>query len=164
MDMESYLNDLTAQLQRRGVDEERIRQIIVEVEGHLTESGESPVEAFGPAARYAEEMTAFAEQNAENSTPDKWHNRTFRATAIDEMEILKGAGQEGWELVDVGALALFCRRPEDLTQAHRWEYKRRTGTHRHIIKEEMARGQWEPCGNWIVFHYFKRKKEILESL
>ena len=27
----------------------------------------------------------------------------------------------------------------------------------NVIAEEMASGEWEPCGNWIVFHYFKRK-------
>ncbi|MBU8869757.1 MAG: hypothetical protein KOO60_02670 [Gemmatimonadales bacterium] len=175
MNMESYLGELTAQLQRLGVSEGRIGEIIAEVESHLTESGEMPVEAFGPAAEYAEEMAALAEKNSEHTDDSanpannpnpadlstiRYHHRTFRATAIDEMGILKYAGKDGWELVDVGALALFCRRPVDLSLAHRWEYKRRTGTHNRIIKEEMAAAQWEPCGNWIVFHYFKRENGI----
>jgi hypothetical protein len=54
-------------------------------------------------------------------------------------------------------LALFCRRPVNPNQIRRWEYKRRTGFHRAIIIEEMNREQWEPCGNWLPFHYFKRK-------
>jgi len=73
------------------------------------------------------------------------------------MSILEWAGQDGWELVDVGAYALFCRRPKNPSQVSRWEYKRRTGSHRTIFKQEMANASWEPCGNWIVFHYFKRK-------
>ena len=166
MKLEVYLSELTAQLQCRGVGDDEIVGIIAEVETHLVESDESPVDAFGPAAQYAEKMAVFAENRttteptastASTKPTEQWHHRTFRATALDEMGTLKWAGEEGWELVDVGAWALFCRRPVDMTRANRWEYKRRTGTHRRIIAEEMASGEWEPCGNWIVFHYFKRK-------
>ena len=157
MKREAYLSELTAQLQCRGVGDDEIVGIIAEVETHLVDSDESPVDAFGPAAQYAEKMAVFAESRTDDKPTEQWHRRTFRATALDEMGTLKWAGEEGWELVDVGAWALFCRRPVDMTQANRWEYKRRTGTHRRIIAEEMASGEWKPCGNWIVFHYFKRK-------
>ncbi len=157
MTRESYLSDLAAELHRRGVAEDQIHSIITEVESHLQESGEQPVDAFGTAAQYAEKMATYAETHDENKPAKNWVNRTFRATAFDEMGILGEAGREGWELVDVGAYALFCRRPVDMRQAQRWEYKRRTGIHLQIIKAEMTDEQWEPCGNWIVFHYFKRK-------
>ncbi len=157
MKRETYLGDLTAELERRGVEEERIREIIAEVENHLQESSEQPVAAFGSAAQYAEDMATFSETRQENITEKKWVHRTFRATAIDEMSILKSAGRDGWELMDVGAYALFCRRPVDKTQTSHWEYKRRTGIHHLIINQEMTDEKWEPCGNWIVFHYFKRK-------
>lgn len=158
MTTENYLGELASQLHIRGLQDDRIREIIAEVENHLHESGEAPEDAFGPAIKYAEEMTSFTENQTNNPAPEKqWHKRTFRATAFDEMEILKWAGQEGWELEDVGALALFCRRPSVIEQAFIWEYIRRTGTHANAIREEMAEGNWEPCGSWIVFHYFKRK-------
>lgn len=163
MEKESFLEDLTAQLQRRGVGEDRIGQIIGEIEASLEESGESPVDTFGPATRYAEEVAASDEQRLGQSDDDMWHKRTFVATALDEMETLKWAGKEGWELMDVGLLALFCRRPKDLTQARKWEYRRRTGVYRPGIKKEMAGDRWETCGTWVVFHYFKRDAGILEN-
>jgi len=142
MKLEAYLSELTAQLQCRGVGDDEIVGIIAEVETHLVESDESPVDAFGPAVQYAEKMAVFAECRTDNQPAaaaepaepsEQWHHRTFRATALDEMSTLQWAGEEGWELVDVGAWALFCRRPVDMTQANRWEYRRRTGTHRRII-------------------------------
>jgi len=156
MKLETYLGNLAEQLHLRGVAPERITEIISEVESHLVDSDENPLDAFGSAAVYAENMAASAEKEPKDQESPQWHHRTFRATAFDEMEILEWAGQEGWELVDVGALALFCRRPVGLDKANKWEYKRRVGTHHRIIREEMEDNLWEPCGNWIVFHYFKR--------
>jgi hypothetical protein len=156
---EDYLGELAAELHWRGVEERRIRDIVAEAESHLLESGESARSAFGLPAEYAERMAVRDETRTGRDQGSKWSNRVFRATAVDEMRILDKAGREGWELMDVGALALFCRRPLDLSQACRWEYKRRTGPHRLIILEEMAREQWEPCGNWLLFHYFKRKAD-----
>ncbi len=163
MNRETYLSQLTAQLHCRGVDEDRIGEIIKEVENHLQEGGEDPENAFGPAEHYAEKMAVFTENHKHSQSPGQWHKRTFRATALDEMEILRWAGREGWELVNVGALALFCRRPVNLSGAFHWDYVRRTGVQARSIGEEMAAGGWKPCGNWIVFHYFKRKIGVLDS-
>lgn len=159
MNLESYLAALAAQLERRGAGENRIAEVVAEVESHLADSGEQPLDAFGPADRYAEEMTAFEEKKADNSSISQWHKRTFRATALDEMETLKWVGEEGWEMMDVGAYALNCRRPQDQNLAGKWRYIRRTGTNRRSITEEMINSNWEPCGNWIVFHYFKQKTD-----
>ncbi len=163
MNLETYLEDMTTQLQHRGVSEERIAQVVGEIESQFAESGESPVDAFGPAARYAEEVAVSSEQRVAKSAAEKWHKRTFTASALDEMETLETVGKEGWELMNVGLLALFCRRPEDMSQAYGWEYKRRTGVNRAHIKQEMARDEWEPCGVWVVFHYFKRRLGSLAS-
>ncbi len=156
MDSETYLEFLTIHLQRRGVAEERIGQIVGEMEARLAESKESPVASFGSPADYAEKMATSDEHSRGTSSSENWHKRTFMASAYDEMEILSDAGQEGWELINVGFLSLFCRRPVDLTQAHRWEYKRRAGVNRSGIKKEMAADNWQPCGLWVVLHYFKR--------
>jgi len=161
MTRENYLSELVSQLHCRGVDETRIGEIAAEVENHLDECGETPEEAFGPAKKYAEEMAVFAEQDNTPASKDQYHHRTFRATAFDEMDILWWAGQEGWELLDVGPYALFCRRPLSLDKAFHWEFKRRTGTNRSKIVEKMITKNWEPCGHWVVFHYFKRKVETL---
>lgn len=157
MKHESYLEALAAHLQRRGVEESTINEIVSEAESHLAESGEPPEEAFGPADDYAERMALHEESSAGPAGDGEYLLRTFRATAFSEMTILELAGREGWELVDVGPLALFCRRPRDESRIARWEYKRRTGRHEVAIREEMTRDRWEPCGNWVLFHYFKRK-------
>ncbi|MDX2472304.1 MAG: hypothetical protein QNL91_01215 [Candidatus Krumholzibacteria bacterium] len=163
MNTENYLSELFSQLHCRGLDESRIADIISEVESHLEESAEKPEEAFGPAKEYAEKMAVFAEKSTTAMTADDYRHRTFRATAFDEMEILRWAGLEGWELVDVGPYALFCRRPLITGQTFHWEYIRRTGANRSKISREMAAENWETCGRWIVFHYFKRKVETLDQ-
>ena len=162
MKKENYLSDLFSQLHCRGVDESRSAEIISEVEAHLEESGENPEEAFGSAKEYAEKMAVFTEKSTSTLAADEYHQRTFRATAFDEVDILFWAGQEGWELVDVGPYALFCRRPIISENAFHWEYMRRTGANGSKILREMTAKKWEPCGRWIVFHYFKRKVETLD--
>lgn len=157
MKRETYLSDLAAELECRGVSEEHIGKIIAEVEDHLVESGESPTESFGSCAEYAEKMAVYCEKQSPDQANGQWQDRTFRATAFDEMGILRWAGEAGWELVDVGPYALFCRRMVNTSQVQRWEYVRRTGANRYAIKKEMLADNWETCGVWIVFHYFKRK-------
>ena len=157
MSIESYLSDLAVQLQIRGASDRRIQDITAEVENHLRESDEDPLEAFGGALEYAEKMVSRDERANTKAKDSPWDNRVFTATAFDEMEILAIAGREGWELIDVGALALFCRRPIDNNRIDQWEYKRRIGLHRLVIVEEMMAQEWEPCGNWLPFHYYKRR-------
>jgi len=159
MEFEGYLAELTAQLQRLGVAESKISEIVQEVETHLSESGEKPHEAFGCEMEYAEKMAEFADRMTANAATDQWHYRTFRATAFDEMEILFKSGHEGWELLNVGPYALYCRRLVENNAIVRWEYSRRTGTRPEKIMKEMAEDSWQPCGQWIVFHYFKRRIE-----
>ncbi len=156
MEIELYLELMTGQLQRRGVAPERIGQLIRELHDRLVNSQEVPVELLGPAARYAEELASSDEQRRGNTTEEKWHQRTFMASAYDEMEILEASGNEGWELMNVGLLSLNCRRLADLDEAKKWEYKRRAGVNKKILEKEMAKDGWEPCGMWVVLHYFKR--------
>ncbi len=151
--IDAYLEQLSACLQRYGLDSEQIGEIIAEVESHLAESGEAPLDAFGPPYVYAEKRVAARER----TTGGEWQRRTFRATAFDEMMILEEAGKAGWELYEVGALALYCRRPWAIKEARQWEYARRIGLNRSAIMAEMAAQGWEPCGHWSPFHYFKRQ-------
>jgi len=157
MTTEEYLGDLSSHLHIRGVAENRIKEIVREVATHLEESGEIPSEAFGPAEEYAEKMAVYNECEAQKASNETWHQRTFRATAFDEMAILQVAGRDGWELLDVGAYALYCQRPADKTQFKRWEYLRRVGIDHNGIIEEMIADRWQPCGHWVLFHYFKRQ-------
>lgn len=150
--IEAYLEELSACLQRYGLDNHQISEIIAEVESHLVESGETPLEAFGPPKVYAEERVTAREQVAGG----EMQRRTFRATALDEMIILQEAGKAGWELTDVAAFALYCQRPWNLEEVQQWEYARRVGLKRNAIIAEMMTEGWQPCGNWTPFHYFKR--------
>lgn len=53
---EQYASDLAEALDVRDVPAEAARQIVREVQSHLAESGEDPVEAFGPVSRYADQF------------------------------------------------------------------------------------------------------------
>ncbi|HET7034169.1 MAG TPA: hypothetical protein VFI42_00660 [Thermomicrobiaceae bacterium] len=85
-----------------------------------------------------------------------WDWRSFRASAFDEMDVLRVAGLQGWELVDVGILALNCRRPTRREDATQWEYARRVNIDRQGVLQTMTELGWEPAGLWFPFMYFKR--------
>lgn len=150
--IDTYLEELYVCLQRYGLEHQQISEIMAEVESHLAESGETPLEAFGPPNVYAEERVSARERAAGG----EMQRRTFRATAFDEMIILAEAGKAGWELLDVAAFALYCQRPWNLKEVRQWEYVRRVGFNRNAIIAEMEIQGWQPCGNWTPFHYFKR--------
>lgn len=158
MNVESYLSELAASLQMRGADSARTSEAVAEVESHLAESDEDPMETFGPPDEYAEQLLLREERQADQAANAQWTERTFRATAFGEMKVLEEAGQQGWELTDVGAYALHCRRPRDPKAARRWEYSRRVSVDRQTILEDMTELGWEPCGFWLPFHYFKRSQ------
>lgn len=52
-DTENYRRDLVVALRMGNVPPDRIGEIVAEVESHVAETGESPVEAFGPPKEYA---------------------------------------------------------------------------------------------------------------
>lgn len=156
MNLEGYLGELAASLQMRGADSARTSEAVAEVQSHLSESGEDPMEAFGPPDEYAEQLLLREERRSGEVAQSKWVERTFRATAFGEMRLLEDAGRQGWELVDVGAYALRCRRPRNTEATRQWEYRRRVSVDRQAILEDMTSLGWEPCGLWLPFHYFKR--------
>lgn len=51
---DEYLAELTETLELRDVPTDAIAEIVREVESHVAESGENPVEAFGEPGRYAD--------------------------------------------------------------------------------------------------------------
>lgn len=59
---EEYTSDLAEALDLRDVPADAVRQIVREVESHLAESGEDPVEAFGPVSRYADQFAPRSRQ------------------------------------------------------------------------------------------------------
>lgn len=56
--IDDYLAALTETLQLRDVPNDAIAEIVREVESHVAESGENPVEAFGEPSRYADSFAS----------------------------------------------------------------------------------------------------------
>lgn len=54
MTAQGYRNELLLALRLRDVPGPRIAEALAEVDSHLSESGEDPLEAFGPPRAYAE--------------------------------------------------------------------------------------------------------------
>jgi len=61
---DTYVNRLVLALRMRDVPGERIGQVVAEVEAHIAESREAPVEAFGPAEEYADRVSAALDRPA----------------------------------------------------------------------------------------------------
>lgn len=85
-----YRQDLIQALRLKDVPGDRIGEAVAEVESHVADTGEDPVEAFGPAKEYAATLAA-------GRPREPWWS-----TAIT----LVCAGTAGW-LVAQGALALL---------------------------------------------------------
>jgi ABC-2 type transport system ATP-binding protein len=51
-----WLGELATELRRQGVGQELARQVVAEAAGHLRDSGEPALRAFGPPAAYATEI------------------------------------------------------------------------------------------------------------
>jgi hypothetical protein len=56
----TYRRQLMLALRSRHVPGDRIGEIVAEVESHVADTGEDPVEAFGPPRRYAEAVAPAA--------------------------------------------------------------------------------------------------------
>jgi ABC-2 type transport system ATP-binding protein len=54
----AWLAELGAELRRRGVDRDLTRQVVVEAEAHLFDSGQGPLAVFGTPAAYAGAVAA----------------------------------------------------------------------------------------------------------
>lgn len=65
---EKYVERLEAGLLMRNFSADLVHQIIAEVEAHLEETGQDPVEAFGDPQRFAEKMEARLEAEGRDPT------------------------------------------------------------------------------------------------
>lgn len=160
-DDRTYLTELERALRRRGLDASRTADVITEVSNHLAESGDQPLQAFGEPEMYA--AVLLAADQPESDGDERYEARTFRATALDEVEIPADLGRDGWELTGVRDFGLHARRPERPEVRTTWQYARRTGVHRTPLLAEMEAEGWAPCGRWLTFHYFKRPGAGLPS-
>lgn len=64
---QKYIDNLMFALRMRNVPGEKVGQIVAEVEAHLAESGEDPVDAFGKPREYAKAWAADAGHSADRA-------------------------------------------------------------------------------------------------
>jgi hypothetical protein len=120
-----YLSDLTTALRLRNISGARIGEIVAEIEVHTAESGESAVEAFGPAKEYSRQFEPTADERASRRWgPVAW---VCLVTAALGGWLLAGGvtsgmsgetelGLPGWWAAVIGAVILlgtFCFVPVD---------------------------------------------------
>jgi hypothetical protein len=74
---DTYVNRLVLALRARNVPGERIGQVVAEVEAHVAESHETPVEAFGSADEYADRVSAALDPPA-----TKRHRQALRGMLV----------------------------------------------------------------------------------
>lgn len=87
----------------------------------------------------------------------EWEYETRQATAFDEEGVLAQMGEDGWELIDLGLGNLQFRRTRGAMNVAAWEYERRTSFTNAVNNEMRAQG-WESVGQWMTYHYFKRRR------
>ena len=92
-----------------------------------------------------------------------WDYRTREATDLTEDEILNEVGEEGWELIDLGPMALHLRRPHDRALHIQWEYVRHDGAINAEERQHLLTQGWQPASHSAAFHYFKRPKGIYRN-
>lgn len=108
-----YLADLAGRLRDAGLPDDRADDLLAELHDHLAASGEPAAEAFGPVERFAAELLGDDVQRAPSVAElgaEGIEQRTFRATALDEVGILAELGEDGWELTGVRDFGLHARR------------------------------------------------------
>ncbi|MFD0147591.1 MULTISPECIES: hypothetical protein [unclassified Streptomyces] len=158
----AYFDELTAALRGAGVPAEQIASTVAELRGHLSDTGTSPEEEFGPAAGFAARLGGTAPVAAEPAEQaETW---LWTADIYNDRRLLDLHGDQGWEVEGLDTLGRFmCRRTPGA--ALRWEYRREliNGKRRDPVLERLTPEGWELCGEWMLFAYFKRPKAASEG-
>jgi len=101
-----YVRDLVVALRTRDVPGPRIGEVIAEVEAHVSESGETPAEAFGPPDEYAATIAA-------TIPPVDGRSRRLRSNIVTWL--CTYAVALGSMLAGAGVVALVIGRPMALS-------------------------------------------------
>lgn len=72
---EKYRDDLVSALQTHEISGQRVGEVLAEVESHVRETGEDPVEAFGPPRTYAAQVAAQLDRRT--GKPSTWEYASF---------------------------------------------------------------------------------------
>ncbi|GAA4890815.1 hypothetical protein GCM10025789_04280 [Tessaracoccus lubricantis] len=106
----SYTDDLALELRLLDVPGDRIGEILAEVDAHLAETGEEPVQAFGPVKDYAAER-ARAAGVAVGDQSGPLLARLFHGQVLFALGCFLYSAVGAWFLFG-GALAVFWERAE----------------------------------------------------
>lgn len=157
MSTDAYFAELSETLRASRVPEEQITRTVDELRAHLAESGTTPEEEFGPAAAFAASLGGLAP--APGEPEDAAEHWTWTADLFNDRRMLAVHGDQGWEVESLDSLGRFvCRRAPGVALA--WEYRREViaGRRRAAVFGALEPEGWEPCGEWLVYGYFKRPK------
>lgn len=89
---DAYREELLLALRMRDVPGSRIGEVLAETDSHLADSGEDPIEAFGPAKAYAAQVAADLHRDGRGG----W----ARALGGSTLPIAVTSGVGGWLLAD----------------------------------------------------------------
>jgi len=165
MDTTTYFEKLAVLMREREVPQERVDTLVSELTAYAAETGDGPVEEFGPVAELAEQLSERERAGLDPGFPepeDGAETWVWTADAFKEQRLLDRFGSQGWEVDKLDRLGRFvCRR--DLEHPMRWEYLRATVGHlkRPSLTEQLGPEGWEQCGVWGPFTYFKRPGAVL---
>ncbi|MFC5752115.1 hypothetical protein [Actinomadura rugatobispora] len=147
----AYYDDLAGLLLARGLPAEEVADTVGRLAAHA--AGADPKNEYGPCAALAERLTGAASGPVDGApspeTDPTARTRTWTADAFGDRARLDAFGAAGWEVERVDERDRFVAR-RDLTDPRRWEYRRETGD------AAPPDGDWEPCGTWLCFRYYKR--------
>ncbi|MER5950956.1 hypothetical protein ABT127_33470 [Streptomyces sp. NPDC001904] len=142
----AYWDELARHLRGRGLPDGHVTATVAELsESAVRSGGTDPAAAFGPAAELARRLAPGRAAPDEHVEIWRWTADTYADAAL-----LDRFGAEGWELRRIDELGRFvCHR--DPEHPRRWEYRREPATPGGAAPEG-----WEPCGAWVVYHWYKR--------
>ncbi|WP_309056369.1 hypothetical protein [Streptomyces sp.] len=153
----AYFTELAGALRAAGVPADQVAATVDDLRGHLAGTGTDPEEEFGPAAEFAARLGGIGPLPGEpDERAETW---TWTADLFNDRRMLALHGDQGWEVESLDPLGRFvCRRAAG--SALRWEYRREviTGRRRARVLDELLPEGWEPCGEWLVYGYFKRPR------
>lgn len=166
--MNGYFDQLAARLRAEGIPQDQVAVAIDDLTTYLDESGSDPEAEFGPAAEFAERLAPQRAGHDGDGTadPPEGEHWRWRADAFHEMRWLATFGDQGWEVERVDSAGRFvCRR--DAQAPQRWTYRRELVRRTDLaadsatLADELAPDDWEPCGTWVCYAYFKQSKTVL---
>ncbi|GAA2289401.1 hypothetical protein OKJ48_44220 [Streptomyces kunmingensis] len=159
LDSGDYLAELARLLLARGLPPDHVAATVADLRGHLAESGPvDPAEELGPVADFARQLAP--EGTDQDAVAPDEHVETWRwsADTYADEALLGRFGDEGWEVERIDALGRFVSH-RDPEQPQRWEYRRELVTRgRAALDRRLAVQDWEPCGTWVVYGWYKRPK------